>query len=119
MHPRHVLLVACLAAASAGQALALAPNPLVHPVAGRVHLPLTLAMPELSHWTCWRSFQDVTGFDECDSQAVLFIEGLPVGTRQIRVECRHELHYVTRRDSGNEASLGIREQLWGAGSTKW
>ncbi len=84
--------------------------PLSHPLAGRDAMPTTFPMPELSHWTCWRSFRDVHGFDECDSQAVLFVGGLPRGTRQIRVECRHELHYVTRRDSGNAASIGIREQ---------
>ncbi len=81
------------------------------PFAGGATAP-HLLVPQLAHWRCWQSFGNRRGFDECDSSAVVFLDGLPDGARRVSVLCMHELHYITTRQvAGNAASLGARERV--------
>jgi len=110
----HASSLMALALAGLGAAAAHAhpaPDTARPPFAGGATAP-HLLVPQLAHWRCWQSFGDRRGFDECDSTAVVFLDGLPDGARRVSMLCMHELHYIaTRQVAGNATSLGAREKV--------
>lgn len=64
-----------------------------------------LIVPPWAHWTCWQSFAARPGFDECDSAALVLVEGLPRDQASVRIDCVHELRYLAARQIAGRSML--------------
>lgn len=110
MHRLLPAMLASLGLALPGSAAALSatarPSPSKPAVSGTAE-----PLPGIAHWRCWQSFDTVQGFDECDGSAVIHLDGLPDGTRRVRMHCIHELHYLTARPlEGSTARLDAHDR---------